>query len=80
MLLHDLPLLQRQVAALLQNRIWYGDLAQIVQIPPAPQRHKRIFIQPQMPPQIRSAYGQPLAMPLGIRIAAFHTQPKRAQN
>ena len=77
--LHHFPLRRSQVTPFLQNLVGHGDLSQVMEIPTALQRKNGIFIHTQMPPQFHRMHRQPLAMPLGVRIASFNNQPERAQ-
>ena len=78
--LHHLPFLGRKVAALFQNFIGHGDLAQVVQISASPEGEDGIFVHAEMAPEIGGVNRQPLAMAFGVGIAAFDDEPKRAQD
>src|SRR5437870_13223857 len=80
MLLHHGPFFGSKIRTLLENLIRNSNLAEIMQITAAAQRHNRFIIQAKVPAEGARILRQALAMSLSVRIAALHAQAERAQH
>src|SRR5215813_5096565 len=80
MLLHDLPLVRRQIGALLQDVVRNGNFAEIVQIAATAQGDQRFVVQADVASQGNRTARKPLAVALGVGVASFHAAAEGTEN